>query len=155
MGVVVETRDMRKPILLMLALVVSLAVPGGVAEADGPQDLLIVANQGVPEDELTLEEVKAIFLKQRKSWKAGSAVVPIHAKTGSTLRRTFLERVLAMTEAEELSYWEGQKIRKGVEGPPEFGNPLKAVFRIKGGISYVLRSDYKEGVAKVLLVVPR
>jgi len=146
---------MRKPILLLLTLMIALAAPLGVAEAEGPQDLLIVANNGVPVSELSIEEVKAIFLKQRKSWRAGSNAVPIHAKAGSALRGAFVNRVLGMTESEELSYWEGQKIRKGVEGPPEFANPLKAVFRIKGGISYVMRSDYKEGVAKILLVVPK
>ena len=146
---------MRKLLLLLLALLISLAVPSGAAEAEAPQDLLIVANNNVPVSELSLEEVKAIFLKQRKSWRAGSTAVPIHAKAGSPLRKAFVKRVLGMTESEELSYWEGQKIRSGVEGPPEFGNPLKAVFRIKGGISYVMRSDYKEGVAKILLVVPK
>ena len=145
---------MRKPILLLLTLIAALSVPVGVAEADGPQDLVIVANQSVPVNELTIDEVKAIFLKQRKSWKAGSTAVPIHAKAGSALRNAFVHRVLGMTENEELSYWEGQKIRKGIEGPAEFANPLKAVFRIKGSISYVMRSDYKEGVAKILLVVP-
>ena len=59
-----------------------------------------------------------------------------------------------MTPAEEQSYWQEQKIRKGLTPPAEFASTLKAVFSVKGAVSYVFRKQFKEGVAKVLLIIP-
>lgn len=144
---------MRRIGLLLLPLLVLLLAPVGV-RSESPSDILVIANNAAPASTLSLEEVRSIFLKKRASWSAGGKVVPVHAKEGSALRKSFQQRVLAMTAAEEAGYWQDQKIRRGLEGPAEFTNPLKAVFRIKGSVSYVFRSDYKEGVAKVLLVIP-
>ncbi len=37
--------------------------------------------------------------------------------------------------------------------PATFSNLLKAVFKVNGSVGYVFRSDYKEGVVKVLMVL--
>ncbi len=62
--------------------------------------------------------------------------------------------LLMITKAEEDNYWEDQKIRNNMEEPPKFRNVLKAVFHLKGSIGYVYRKDYKEGVVKILTVIP-
>lgn len=142
-------------LLAGVALSLATAIATPAAEANSPDDILVIANNSVGVSSLSVEDVRAIFLKKRTSWQSGGKAIPVHAKDGTSLRQAFLERVLGMTSGEETSYWQDQKIRKGIDGPTEFSNPLKAVFRIQGGISYVFRSDYKEGVAKVLLVLPR
>ena len=68
--------------------------------------------------------------------------VPIHAPKGSELREVFMERVLGMTAEQETSYREGQKISKAYLPPAEFRNQLKAVFKLKGAVSCVYRSQY-------------
>jgi ABC-type phosphate transport system substrate-binding protein len=128
---------------------------GSSVVANDPEDILVVVNVSVAEKSVELEELRTIFLKMRTSWRSGGKVVPINPKNGSALRRQFQERVLGMSADEEKSYWEKQKITKGVEPPPEFTNTLKAVFRIKGSVTYIYRSQYREGVSKVLYVLPR
>jgi hypothetical protein len=126
-----------------------------VANAEGPEDILVIANKSVTDDYLKLEDLVSIFLKKRKSWRSGTKVVPINAKKGTAIREQFLNRLLDMTAEEEATYWEKQKITKGVEPPPEFSNNLKAVFHLKGGVTYVYRNEFPEGVAKILYVLPQ
>ena len=81
-------------------------------------------------------------------------MVPINAMGSSPLREAFRTQVLQMTAAEETRYWQDMKIKKGLTPPSEFGNVQKAVFNLKGSVSYVFRSEHKGGVTKVLLEIP-
>ena len=137
-------------------LLLVVAITGlwqSTAAADSPDDILIVANKSVPLNTASNAELKAIFLKQKSRWKNGSKAIPVHAKKGTTLRSDFLKRLLNMEQSRERSYWQEQKIKRGVLPPPAFSNSLRAVFQISGSVSYVFRSDYKEGVAKILAVL--
>lgn len=141
--------------LATLALIsfAALTIPSS-GRADGDDDaLLIIANNGVKESTITASEVKQIFLKQRASWRSGGKVTPINAKPGSPERAAFLKKVLGMNASEETSYWQDQKIKKGLTPPPEFANTPKAVFSLKGSIGYCLKSAYRPGTVKVLLTL--
>lgn len=149
-------RTNRKTKLFLL-----LAVMGGVlaaltsaapVEAEGPDDLLIIANRNVKASKISPEEAKAIFLKKKATFK-GRKVIPINARDGSSLRKAFRSRVLGMGGSEEKAYWEELKVKKGESSPTEFGNTLKAVFSVKGSIGYCKRKDFKDGAAKVLAVL--
>jgi hypothetical protein len=87
-------------------------------------------------------------------WSSGAKVVPLNVTNGSGLRDDFRARVLGMTSAQEQSYWQERKIKAGESTPSEFGDTLRAVFKLRGAIGYVYRSQFKEGTAKVLLVIP-
>ena len=143
--------------LLMISLL-TFAFAGifqSTAYAESPDDILIVANKSVPMDSISSAELKAIFLKKKSRWKNGSKTIPINAKDGTLLRKTFVQRLLNMEQTREKSYWQEQKIRKGTLPPATFSNLLKAVFKVNGSVGYVFRSDYKEGVVKVLMVLPQ
>ena len=71
------------------------------------------------------------------------------------LREEFRRRVLEMTADEEQRYWQNQKIVQGKTPPTEFKSSQRAVFSIKGALSYVYRKDLKQNVAKVVLVIPQ
>ena len=58
-----------------------------------------------------------------------------------------------MEESRERAYWQEQKIKRGTLPPAAFSSSLRAVFQIKGSVAYVFRSEYKEGVVKVLAVL--
>ena len=120
----------------------------------GPEDLIIVVNKANKRNSITLAELREYFLRKRHTWGPGQKSVPIHAKSTTRVREAFNRKVLNMSVNEELQYWQNRKIKFGDSSIVEFGNNLKAVFKIKGSISYVFRSDYKEGVVKVLLVIP-
>ncbi len=146
------TTSMRIFSLLILSL--ALGIVGREARAENPLDLLIVANSTVPIDTITKDDLKQIFLKQRQTWPGGQKIIPLHVKGNPELRNRFRKIVLAMTAAKEKDYWEDQKMRSGLKDPPELKDVLKAAFRLKGSITYVLRKDYIEGVVKIVATFP-
>jgi len=138
------------PIAAVLAL--CIAAPA-VVHAESPKDILIIANPAAGASKVTVADVRDMFLKKRTSWPGGAKVVPVNV-TESGLRNDFRAKVLKMSAAEERSYWQERKIKAGESTPSEFGDTLRAVFKMRGAISYVYRSQFKEGTAKVLLVIP-
>ena len=144
---------MKHNILILLLAAAIIGIGQSTAHAESPNDILIVANNSVKADSVSMAELKAIYLKERTRWKAGGRAIPIHAKEGTVLRRAFLQRLLRMEESRERAYWQEQKIKKGTLPPAAFSSSLRAVFQIKGSVAYVFRSDYKQGVAKVVAVL--
>ncbi len=124
------------------------------ALADNPQDILIVAHNSVPQKSITIAELRDLFLKKRTNWQSGGKAQPLHVRAGTPLRDRFRQVVLGLSAREEARYWQDQRIRHGKTEPVEFSNPLKAVYKLRGALSYIYRSDFKEGVAKILLVIP-
>ncbi len=122
--------------------------------ADDPNDILIVVNKRVKQTKLSTGEIKNIFLKLTTRWKGGAKIIPINAREGTLLRKEFLRAVVNMTGAQEKDYWHDRKIRVGVSKPPEFSHTQKAVFKLKGSIGYVYRSEHKNDVTEVVLVIP-
>jgi ABC-type phosphate transport system substrate-binding protein len=142
-----------KVVLLFIFAVKFMLLPVD-AQADDPNDILIIVNKRIDVKDFDLEITRQIFLKVRKRWNDGQKMVPVHAKEGTSLRKTFLSRIMKMSPAVETAYWRDKKIKVGVSKPPEFSNVQKAVFSLRGSISYVYRSQYIEGVVKTVLVVP-
>jgi len=147
--------DIKKHLLVAFAVLVLGAIWAPSATlADDPNDILIVANKSVRVNSITENEAKNLFLRKRTQWPDGAKALPINASQKAEVRGVFDEKVLGMSLEDELVYWYKKKIQTGSSAPPEFSNPLKAVFRLKGSVSYVYRSQYREGVVKILLVVP-
>lgn len=136
-----------------ILLIAALALPS-IAAADDPDDIMVIANSSVTASKITKDELRDIFLKKRTSWSNSGTVKPINASDGSELRKEFCEAVLQMTTEEEKRYFQEEKIKQGLTEPNSFSNTQKAVFKLRGAVSYVFRSEFKEGVAKVLLVIP-
>ena len=134
--------------------VVAVLLVQAKAKADHPQDILIIVNKSAAEETLSISATRAIFLKKRIRLQDGTKAAVINDKPGTTLRKEFQEKVLDMTANKENIYWQEQKIKKGISPPAELRNRLKAVYKIKGAISYLYRKDFKSGVTKVLLVLP-
>jgi hypothetical protein len=144
---------MRNFSILAAILIASAVLVPGRSVAESPNDLLIIANTSVSVDKADLAEVRSIFTKA-KTALGGTTVFPINAKGDSDLRATFRQKVLKMPGGKEDSFWEEEKVKKGVEPPAEFAGTLKAVFSKKDSVSYIFRKDLKEGVTvKILAVV--
>lgn len=124
------------------------------SRADSPEDILIIVNKNVMEKGVTLDDVRDIFLKKRTRWDKSGKAVPVNASKNSKLRNEFISRVLEMTPNEEIAYWQARKIKNGVDPPVSFANNQKAVFHLKGAISYVYRSELLQNVAVILFVLP-
>jgi hypothetical protein len=143
-----------KPFLIVvstaLALIVTTAL--STSRAESPNDILIIANKSVNAKSISVDDLMAIFLRKMESF-GGGRVVPINAKPGTTTRKAFQTRVLGMDGTSESGYWEKQKIKSGLTPPVEFAETVRAVFHMKGSIGYCRRSEYREGVVNVLLVL--
>lgn len=113
----------------------------------------MIANKSLRVDKISPAALKQIFLRQRTSIQ-GVQIVPINAWQGSNIRQRFRQHVLHMSKVEEARYWQARQIRGQHRAPTSFRNVLKAVFKVRGAIGYVPRSKYREGVARVLMVVP-
>ncbi len=137
----------------VILIALSLGWASGGALAESPNDLLVIGNKSVSASSVDAAEIKAVFLKNKASI-GGDTVFPLNAKPDSELRAAFRKRVLKMTDEKERGFWEEEKVKKGVEPPPEVPLTLKAVFSKSGGVSYVFRKDYKEGTAKILATFP-
>ncbi len=141
--------------IICLVLIFQItALPVAPAQTDNPNDILVVVNKSVKTKAITKGELRDIFLKRRKIWQLGQKIVPINAKTGLPIRDTFRKAILNWTKREEDTYWQKQTIMTAESEPVRFGYPLKAVFKLKGAVSYVYRHEYKEGVVKILMVIP-
>ena len=147
------TKRPRMRMTLIKAIVFATVLMPLVARAESPDDILIVANRSVSLDSITAFQAKDIFLRKKTAWNDGQKAVPVHAQKGNKLRDDFRDRVLGMSHDQMQMYWVKHRIVSGQTEPVSFPNPLKAVFKLKGALGYIYRSQYKEGVVKILLVI--
>ena len=137
-----------------LALFLFLGITSSaVCVAESPNDILIIANKKVKIDTITPEELKQVFLKKKTSWSNGDRIICINPTSSSAVRKVFREKVLDMSESEEKTYWEKQKVRRQLTMPAEMRSIVKAVFKLSNAISYAYRKDVPNNVVKVLYVI--
>ena len=144
---------MRKALSLFFAFAI-LWLSAAPISAESPEDILVIANRALKAKSISDSELRDIFLKKKESWHTGLRALPVHSKNAQ-LRNDFSQRLLQMNPSEEMRYWQQYQIKTGKPQPPSFGNTLKAVFSLKGAVSYIYRSQYREGVANVVLVLPQ
>ncbi len=150
------TIDLRHRFFFILLTAALLGILSGSrnASAESQSDILIIVNPSVQANELSAGDVRNYFLKKLVRWKGGGKVVPINATVNSRLRKEFRRRILNMNTDQETRYWQNRKIKSGQSSPPEFSSPDKTVFRIRGAIGYVYRSEFREDLGQVVLVLP-
>jgi len=143
-----------KPLFIAVstALALTVTMAQSASRAESPNDILIIANSSVNAEKISTDDLVAIFLRKMESF-GGGRVIPINAKGGTAARKAFQAKVLGMDGASESGYWEEQKIKSGLTPPVEFAETVRAVFHMKGSIGYCRRSEFKEGVVKILLVL--
>ena len=140
--------------LMVIVITAAFALfPTHAAHAESPDDILVIANNSVGVSQVSVQELRTMFLKQRQNWKSGGKIFPLNAKPGTGIRKAFQAKVLGMDSTGEKAFWQEQSIKKGISKPSAFSNPLKAVFSVKGSVGYCYRKQYKAGLAKVLLVL--
>jgi len=139
--------------LLILAswlLAVSFAWP-----APAQERLAVIVN-AEREDQLSIEEVARIYLKQRRFWSERESIVAINRDADSDVRKAFTERVFG-DEARRLNaYWNRQYF-KGVLPPLTLASD-EAVRRYvslePNAIGYITESWLDASVRAVLFLPP-
>lgn len=147
-------RSRRMRGLVITWMLVAMGVGGSspsAAEAPKANGLVVFVNAEVPEQSLTVEDVRQIFLRQKITWSDGRRIACIDATFDSQAREAFRARVLKMSQDQEKRYWEEQHIKGEAPAPPTFSDTVRAVFMLKGGIGYALRKDIKGRTVKIVL----
>lgn len=146
---------------LRCALSAAIIAVGFVAEptwvsaggSNNPNDLVVIVSRYNGVDRLSIDDVRNYFLLKKRTWPGGDKCIALHPKD-ERLREAFRKKVLFMTAVDEKRYWQDQMVRAAKKPPPQFGNPEKAVYHLKGAISYVFRKNLNLGVVKAVLDIP-
>jgi hypothetical protein len=91
--------------LLVLALALTLLAPSSIAGQEGRVAVIVHPGRHA---KLSVEEVAQIYLRRKRFWDDGAAIVPLNLPSGTPLRARFSERVLYQTEPRLADYWNQQ-----------------------------------------------
>jgi len=118
-------------------------------------DVLVIANPGISVEQLTVEQLSAIYLAKMKTWPDGKKIIPVNREANSEIRAEFSGMVFKEPPEALADYW--AKLKFKGEKPPLIqesdNSALLFVQRIPGAIAYVGKGTPLNGV-KVLLSLP-
>src|SRR5215467_8410623 len=92
--------------LVMIALPMllwTMASPGAVQAGGDP--IVVIVNGANPVQNLSMSELKKIFLSDRSRWDTGKSVAPVMVTAGAPERTSFLKIVCGMNDAEFGKYF--------------------------------------------------
>ncbi len=103
-------------------------------------------NAANPVDNLSLGELKKLFLSDRSKWDTGKSVAPVMIAAGAPERTTFLKIVCGMSDSEFSKYFmQAAFSGKSATPPKEVGSSasVKAfVVSSPGAIGFVKAGDF-------------
>jgi len=116
-------------------------------------DIKIIANGSVKQDSISQEELRAVYLLQRRTLRDGSRAVPVLQKGGPT-HDVFVREYLGRDAEEIRIYYQGLVFTGKGSMPKEFrseGEVVAYVLGTPGAVAYVSSETASEGL-KVLTV---
>ena len=147
---------MRKWLHMIIAgaiLLTSTALLADDAVSNSP--IAIVVHKDLPIDNLSLEELRSIFLADRQFWGNRNRITLLVRAPRSDERTFVLERIYQMSEAQFRQYWIAKMFRAEVPRGPKIvlstGMTLDLVVAIPGSISFT-RADAVTNDVKVIRV---
>jgi phosphate transport system substrate-binding protein len=139
--------------LTLCALWLTVAVHSASAAGDS---IVVIVNPANPVDNLSLGELKKLFLSDRSRWDTGKAVAPAMLGPGSPERAAFLKIVCGMNDADFGKYFLQAAFTGKSATPPKdvsSAGALKSfVAGSPGGIGFIKSSDLAAGDASVKAV---
>jgi ABC-type phosphate transport system substrate-binding protein len=131
------------------------AVPLLPMQRKSSQTLAIIVNRSNPVDNLSLAELRKIFLGRRSHWPNGRRIAMVMLEPGQPERETVLREIYRMTESEYQDHFlKGLFTGEVFISPKTLSSPAvvrKFVFNAPGAIGYLRESDVDESV-KVIRV---
>lgn len=125
-------------------------------EPNAPQDnLAIVVNTTNPVENLSLSELRQVFLGERSHWPNGRRITLVMMEPGQFERKALLREVCQMNEKDfSRHFLHGVFTGEVFVSPKTLASPVgvrKFVFNVPGAIGYVRASDVDSSV-KVIRV---
>jgi hypothetical protein len=147
--------DWARGFLLLMAVLVSFPRPFLQAQSQRTSSIAVVVNPDIPVSDLSLEEVRKIFLGDRQYWTAKLPVVLLIRAPVARERDTLLQLIYQMNEAQFKRYWIAKIFRAESATAPktvysnDLANELTAT--MPGAIAFMDARDVRPGL-KVIRV---
>ena len=126
-----------------------------VAQTTRGTDIAVVVHSDTPVSDLSLAEVRKVFLGERQYWNSKLPVTLLIRAPVARERDVVLRVIYQMTEAQFKQYWVAKIFRAEVASPPKivYSNDMQydLVTAIPGAIAFVDARNVRPGV-KVLRV---
>lgn len=143
---------MHKKCIGLSGLIVSLCCLCGTAFAE----IAVIIHTSNGNASLTKSQVKAIYLKKKKTFPNSTPVIPCDQPEGSGIRNNFIKEALNKNQRQLTAYWT-KRIFSGKGTPPEViggDEEIKAwVAKTPNALGYIDASAVDSSV-KVLLRLP-
>ena len=138
-----------------LAVALMLTSPALSQEVVATSPLAIVVHKDAPVEDLSLTELRSIFLADRQFWDDRTRIILLVRAPESDERDFVLNRIYQMSEAEFRQYWIAKMFRAEVPRGPKIvfstDMTLDLVIAIPGSISF-MRADEVSDEVKVVRV---
>jgi ABC-type phosphate transport system substrate-binding protein len=142
--------------ILVMGTAMGLIVPAKSAQADG-DPIVVIVNGSNPVNNLTMGELRKLFLSERSHWDTGREVAPVMLAAGAPERTLFLKVVCGMNDADFDRYFLQATFAGKSPTPPKVVGSAQDVKRIvgnsPGAIGFVRSSDFHRDGDSVLKVV--
>lgn len=129
--------------------------PSPAAQASADQGLAIIVNQTNTIDDITLKELRTVFLGERSHWPNGRRITLVMMDPGVPERKAILRDICRMNETEfSRHFLQGLFTGEVFVSPKTLSSPTgvrKFVFNVPGAIGYVRASDV-DGTVKVIRI---
>ena len=139
--------------LAIIAFMTTMWMARGVHLLGAAGDpIVVIVNNENPVDNLSMAELKKLFLSDRSRWDTGKAVAPVMLVGGAPERTSFLKLVCGMDDADLKKYFLAAFSGKSVTPPKEMASAsaLKSfVAGSPGAIGFLKASDLPAGDSTV------
>lgn len=147
-------KAIRKKTTGFLALVLAAWLSLTVAQAqEHAEAVAIVVHPGTDVADLSMNELRKIFLAERQFWDDRSRITLLVRAPVSFERAFVLDRIYHMSEAQFRQYWIAKMFRAEIPSGPKivFSNDMarELVTAIPGSITFMRASDVDESVQLV------
>ncbi|HTC48008.1 MAG TPA: substrate-binding domain-containing protein [Candidatus Aquilonibacter sp.] len=108
--------------------------------------IVVIVNAANPVDNLSMGELKKLFMSDRSKWDTGKAVAPVMVTAGAPERTAFLKQVCGMNDGDFSKYFvQAAFTGKAATPPKEVGSAAtvkSVVASSPGAIGFVKAGDF-------------
>jgi len=137
-------------VILATATLVGPLPQSRVQAARPKEGLAIVVNRDNPVENLSMAEVRTIFLGERSHWPNGRRITLVMMEPGQPERNAVLQDVCRMSESDlRRKYLQGLLTGEVLVSPKTLASPVgvrKFVFNVPGAIRYLRPEDVDDSV---------
>ena len=140
-------------IMLIAAAVLETTPQSSVKAARPKESLAIIVNRDNPIENISMAELRTVFLGERSHWPNGRRITLVMMEPGQPERETLVRDVCHMSESDlRRRYLQGLLTGEVLVSPKTLSSPVgvrKFVFNVPGAIGYVRPEDVDDTVKVV------